>query len=201
MTDHIQDTTATYDAVASSYLENTRDRGLDFNWLESFAEGLPEKSKVLDFGSGPGRDSADLEKLGLYPVCLDRSIGMLGAGTTEYPNPRILGDMLSVPFRDASLAGVWANASLLHLSPNEFDRALCEVLRVLRPGGGLHLSLKEGRGAGWETKRYNKRRWFQYWSEADLDRALKNHGFEIMRAAKEATSDHTWLVRQCVSGA
>ena len=199
MPSHLRDTTATYDAVASSYLEKTRDYGFDANWLRSFAEGLPERSVVLDLGSGPGRDAAVLEKLGLHPVCVDRSIGMLRAGTADYPNPRVMGDMLTIPVRDSSIAGVWANASLLHLTPDEFERAISETVRVLIPGGKLHLSLKKGCGSGWETERYGMPRWFQYWSGPDLDRVLERFNLEIARTAEETATRNTWLVRQCLA--
>jgi ubiquinone/menaquinone biosynthesis C-methylase UbiE len=199
MASYIRDTIRTYDAVASRYLEIRRDGSFETDWLRSFVDYLPVGSTVLDLGSGPGRDAAELRRQGVNPICLDRSIGMLRTGEREYPNPRILGDMLRLPLRDSSVAGVWANASLLHLSPEGLERGLSEISRVLAPKGSLYVSVKEGAGAEWETKRYGERRWFQYWSGLDLDRTVEAAGFGIARSGNEKTSANSWLVRLCVA--
>jgi ubiquinone/menaquinone biosynthesis C-methylase UbiE len=165
-------------------------------WLERFAERLGAGARVLDLGAGPGCDSAELRRLGLKAVSLDLSLGMLRAGVREFPGPRIQADARQLPLRDGSLAGVWANASLLHLSPEEAAAALREVRRVLCVPGLLHVSVKSGDGAGWESERYGEPRWFQYWTGADLDTLLMTAGFEITASGSNSTPRADWLVRQ-----
>ena len=89
MSEHQKTTTASYDAVATEYLETTRDfsRGLD--WVKRFSDAVPAGSLVADLGSGPGRDTARLRSHGLNVFSLDLSLGMLRAGRLEYPASRV----------------------------------------------------------------------------------------------------------------
>lgn len=197
MSAHQRTTTATYDAVAAEYLESTRDFARGIEWVVRFAAAVPAGSLVADLGSGPGRDTAQLRRHGLAAFCLDLSSGMLRAGRDEYPAPRLQASLLALPLATGRLHGAWANASLLHLSPTEFDVALGEIRRVLVRGGHLHLTVKRGEGAGWDSSRYGRPRWFQYWSGEELDRALERAGLPPELASEEDSASATWLVRLC----
>jgi SAM-dependent methyltransferase len=150
---------------------------------------------VLDLGSGPGRDAGDLRVRGLRAVALDLSIGMLCAGAAEYRCPRVQGDLRVISVHDSVIAGVWANASLLHVSPEDFAISLREISRVLVPGGRFFVSVKPGIGAELESKRYGLARWFQYWTASDLDGMLVDGGFEIHGAGEYAASRDRWIMR------
>jgi ubiquinone/menaquinone biosynthesis C-methylase UbiE len=73
--------------------------------------------------------------------------------------------------------------------------ALREIRRVLRPSGILHISVKQGSGAEWESESYGKPRWFQYWADCELDAALQAVGFHVNAAWLKETSRNTWLIR------
>ena len=195
MSNRIARTRQTYDQIAARFLENTRDRSGMAAWYERFAKRLCAGDAVLDLGAGPGCDSAELRLLGLRAFSLDLSLGMLREGLREFPGPRVQADARLLPIRDGSLAGVWANASLLHLSPEEVAAALREVRRVLGARGLLHVAVKAGDGDEWETERYGVPRWFQYWSAADLDALLENSGFEVVESWANSTPRADWLVR------
>lgn len=195
MNERVERTRRTYDKVADRFLENTRDRSVTAPWLERFAERLDAGATVLDLGAGPGCDSAELGHLGLRAISLDLSLGMLRAGRAEFPGPRVQADACQLPLRDSTVSGVWANASLLHLAPQEAAAALREARRVLRPSGLLHISVKAGSGDEWETERYGEPRWFQYWSAADLDTLLTTAGFSIIASWSNSTPRADWLVR------
>lgn len=197
MSERRRTTTETYDAVATEYLENTRDFSGGLEWVERFARLVPGGSLVADLGSGPGRDTARLRSHGINAFCLDLSIGMLNAGRVEYPANRVQGSLLCLPIRTASLAGAWANACLLHLTPPELRRALGEIHRVLVPSGHLHVTVKRGEGSEWESSRYGSPRWFQYWSPEDFDRELNEASLSPVISSEEKTSSATWLVRLC----
>lgn len=190
-------TIETYDAVATEYLENTRDFSPGLKWVSRFAEAVPDGSSVADLGSGPGRDTARLRSHGINAFCLDLSFGMLDAGRFEYPASRVQGSLMSLPIRGSSIAGAWANASLLHLAPTEFRLALCEIHRVLIPSGHLHISVKRGEGSEWESSRYGRPRWFQYWSGAEFDRELNRAALVPVFSSEERSPSATWLVRLC----
>jgi len=195
MDDPVSRTRDTYDAIATEFLRNTRDRSEMRGWLDRFASSLPAGVLVLDLGAGPGCDSAELRKRGFEAVSVDLSLGMLRAGVCEFPGPRVQSDLRRLPFPSCSVYGVWANASLLHLSKAEAGLALREMRRVLRPSGILHVSVKRGSGAEWESERYGRPRWFQYWSEPELDAELQTAGFSIETAWVDETALDTWLIR------
>ena len=159
------------------------------------AAELPAGGVAVDVGAGPGLDTAGLRARGLRAVGLDFSLGMLRAGAAESPGPRVQGDARRLPFGDEAVAGVWAKASLLHLSRTDAQRALDEVRRVLRPAGLLFVSVKSGDGSEVETARYGLPRFFQYWSGEDLDGALVGAGFTVIERRTDTTDRATWLVR------
>ncbi len=196
--DRTRTTQSSYDVIAPAFLARTRDPRHGRPWLDRFAAGLARDSRVVDLGSGPGRDTAELRARGLNAFCLDRSIGMLRAGIDEFPALRTQADFLALPLGAASVAGVWANASLLHLVAAEVAQALAEIHRVLAPGGSLHVSLKRGSGSEWEHERYGEPRFFQYWSGDGIDSVLGTSGFSIRASALERRRGTDWLVRQCV---
>ena len=197
MSDPVRTTHATYDAIAEAFHERTRTPEKSWRWAERFAERAGAGALVGDLGCGPGRDLASLRELGLRVFGLDRSLGMLRAGIADDGGARVQADLRALPIADASLGGGWANASLLHLAPDAMSAALGEIARILRPGAPLHVTLKRGEGAGYESERYGRPRWFQLWTDADLDAALGRAGFDIEIAETRELTD-TWLLRQCV---
>lgn len=201
MSDPSRITRATYDEVALDFLEHTRDRSRGAARLDRFAAHMPQGASVLDLGCGPGCDGALLRAHGLRVVGLDLSLGMLRAGIAEFPFPRVQADLRALPFACASVAGVWANACLLHLSPEDALRALREIKRVVPPGALVHLSVKEGQDSGWETARYGRPRWFHFWSADALDAVIADAGLTLLEAASERGHRDDWLIRLASFGA
>ncbi|RCK76708.1 MAG: Methyltransferase [Candidatus Ozemobacter sibiricus] len=134
-----------YDRHAAAYAAHSLARDLAFLW-EPFCRALPPRSRVLDLGSGAGRDSLTLAARGFDVVSLDRSMGMLRQHRERGGQTLIRGDLAWLPFRPASFAGIWACASLLHLPKARILFALHEAHRVLMPEGLLFLSVKAGTG-------------------------------------------------------
>ena len=198
--DPLRGTRTTYDRIAGRFLEKTRSRDSLMPWLDAFAARLPSASLVADVGGGPGFDAAQLRARGLRAVTLDLSLGMLRCGVREFPGPRILADMRALPFAPGSLGGIWASASLLHLERADVGAALAGFRAALQPGGLLHVGVKQGSGAGWETARYgsDEPRFFTYWSEAAFDRELEGAGFRTLEGGRRQGQD-TWITRQAVA--
>jgi len=191
----VEITRATYDAIAAEYLDHTRDRSVMAPWLDRFSSLLPRGAAVLDLGGGPGFDASELRARGLGAVAVDLSLGMLRVGLHLFPGPRAQCDMRRLPFRSSSVQGVWANASTLHLPKPELLSALRETRRVLESPGLLFISLKRGEGGEWESRRYARPRWFEYWSAGELDAALRAEGFSIEESCENPAGEDIWLVR------
>ena len=103
------------------------------------------KGKVLDIGSGPGRDGLLLKDMGIEVICLDASEAMVKM-CEEKGMEAVTGDFNSLTFRDSSFEGVWAYTSILHVPKSEVSDSLREIKRVLRQGGILGLGLIEFEG-------------------------------------------------------
>ncbi len=105
---------------------------------------------VLDLGCGHGRDLAWFEQRGVAVIGADLSAGMLGQAQGRVLSPLVQLDMRRPAFRNAAFRGVWSDAAILHLPKEELPRMLCEVSRVLRPGG-VFAAVQVGEGEGWEA--------------------------------------------------
>ncbi|MDX3379363.1 class I SAM-dependent methyltransferase [Streptomyces sp. ME02-6991-2A] len=143
-----------YDAIAPAYAEFSRGelaaKPLERGVLAVFAElaaagggGLP----VADVGCGTGRVTAHLSELGLGVDVfgIDLSPQMLAAARQEHPGLRFEeGSMLELGLPDASLGGLLAWYSTIHVPDEELPRAFAEFHRVLAPGAPVQLGFQVG---------------------------------------------------------
>lgn len=154
-----------YDANAVVYADSTKYLtmfpGLREE-LRRFSGVLQPRTAVLDLGCGGGRDVEYLTRAGLWVVAADISACLLRTTATRCGRIALVQmDMLALPFRDDSFGGVWACASLVHVERRTHPSVLREVLRVLKPGGRVAISMKAGVSEGWTTgKRIADPRWF-----------------------------------------
>jgi ubiquinone/menaquinone biosynthesis C-methylase UbiE len=160
-----------YDAETSDFWERFPQAIID-----KFAELA--KGKVLDVGSGPGRDGVILKNKGLEVTCLDASEAMVKL-SEKRGLVSVIGDFNALPFPDGSFDGVWAYTSLLHVPKSEIGKPLEEIRRVLKTNGAFGLGLVEG-----DTELYRKssgmekERWFSFYSKDKIKNLLKDHGFK-----------------------
>lgn len=148
---YLRETAAAYDLVAEDYAELLREelagKPLDRALLAAFAEAAAQfaGAEVADVGCGPGRIAGHLRSLGLTVTGIDLSSEMLKVARRDHPGIRFQqGSMLDLPLPEASLAGVLAWYSIIHLPPAELPRVFAQFFRVLRPGGQLLLAFQAG---------------------------------------------------------
>jgi SAM-dependent methyltransferase len=149
MVDPVEAVRGSYDTVAQTYAELFGDelagKPLDRALLAAFAETV--SGPVADLGCGPGHVTAHLRGLGLDASGVDLSPEMIATARRAYPGmPFRVGDMTRLDLADASLGGIVAFYSTIHLPPDRFPVALAEFARVLAPGGQLLLAFQSGGG-------------------------------------------------------
>lgn len=145
-------TRAGYDAMAEQYAEVFRgaldEAPLDRALLRGFAELVGRDHtdpEVLEVGSGPGKVAAYLHQLGMTVRGIDLSPAMVELARREHPDVGFeVGDMGALEAADASLAGVVAWYSVIHVPASRRPGVIGEFHRVLRPGGYALLAFQVG---------------------------------------------------------
>jgi SAM-dependent methyltransferase len=112
---------------------------------DRFLVRIPEGGSILDAGCGSGRDAKAFAELGYTVSAVDASATMAALAR------RATGlDVRVCRFEEldweAEFDGVWACASLVHLSPPDLGLAVSRLAAALRPGGFLYASFAHGAG-------------------------------------------------------
>ena len=106
------------------------------DWLLAPEAGSPVRD-VLDLGAGTGKLTTRLVERGLDVVAVDPIAELLDVLRTTLPDtPALLGTAEQIPLPDNSVDAVLVAQAWHWFDP---DRAVAEVVRVLRPGGRLGL--------------------------------------------------------------
>ena len=96
------------------------------------------RSRVLDVGCGTGLLLEALASRGHQVVGVEPSAGMRTEAARRRPWLTVLeGDLAAIPLPDGSVDGVVTSYAISHLARDEKPAALEELLRVVRPGGGV----------------------------------------------------------------
>ncbi len=136
-----------YDRVATKYEERFHDelerKPRDRELLAAFAAAVGDP--LVEIGCGPGQIGGFVRERGRRVVGLDYSHPMATLARRRLDGA-VTADMRALPFRTASLGGILAFYSLIHLRRPELTPMLRECRRALRPGGRILLSAHEGRG-------------------------------------------------------
>lgn len=175
-----QATIEAYDRYATQYDLDTIDFWERFpvGFLARFIE-LSGK-KVIDIGSGPGRDAVILQEHGFDVTCLDASQTMVTL-TQEKGFTSILGDFNNLPFAEDSFDGAWAYTSLLHTPKTAISRPLSEIHRILQPNGLLGLGMIEGETEIYRTtEQVPMPRLFSFYTQTELEKIVRRSGFTIL---------------------
>lgn len=110
--------------------------------LRRFAQPLPRPARVLEVGSGPGRDADYLETLGISVRRTDAVRAFLDIQAErgrvgELMN--VVTDPLGGPYE-----GVVALCVLIHVDRAQTDPVLRKIFEALKPGGALLVSMRVG---------------------------------------------------------
>ena len=140
-----------YDSMVDDYVEMVRpmlDRQpLDRALFGVFAELVRGSGggPVADVGCGPGRATVVLAGLGLDAFGIDLSPAMVATAQRTYPELRFdVGSMLALDLPDATLGGLLAYYSIIHVPWHRRPDVFAEFFRVLAPGGHLMLAFQTG---------------------------------------------------------
>ncbi len=170
----------TYNKMAEKYDDETVDFWDLFpqTFIDKFAELSGDK--IIDIGSGPGRDALLLQKAGKNVTCLDASEAMVKLSSEKGLNS-VLASFDNLPFKDESFDGVWSYTALLHVPKKFVNISLKEIFRVLKPSGMFALGLIEGNFEEYrKSSGVDMPRWFSFYEKDEIERLCREHGFELV---------------------
>jgi SAM-dependent methyltransferase len=142
--------------------------------IGAFVDALGGSGRILEIGSGGGRDASELQRRGLSVRCTDVAQGfvdLLRADGFEADRLDPLTDELADPRHpDGHYDGVWSCACLFHVSREDLVTVLGRLARATRSGGRIHASFKEGDGEVRSTSTTDARRRYTetMWRVPDL---------------------------------
>ncbi len=136
----------------------------------------PVEKTVLDCGAGGGRPPLALFKArGYQTTGIDISkerIDMTNQFAEKYNIDLniIEGDMRNIPFEDNSFGCVFSFNTIFHMNKKDIEKAIKEMLRVLKPGGLLYVNFIWHR----EDMSYlgEEREPGEFWSEIEGENTL-----------------------------
>ncbi len=142
-----------YNSNSKSYINNTASAQMGVI-LREFLQNVPQHEKsILDLGCGSGRDSLRFIKEGYSVVLVDGSSEMCKEAS------RITGQkVILAKFEDYTpqqlFGGIWANASLLHLSDEDIRDVVGKLAHYLVADGCFYMSFKLGHFSGVRDGRF-----------------------------------------------
>jgi len=133
-----------YEHNAEAFFDATID--VDMTPLyQPFLSWLPFGGRILDAGCGSGRDLRAFANLGYRVTAFDASPALAALAGAYAGQPVHHLRFQDIDWRE-SFDGVWACASLLHLTAAELPDALGRLASALVPAGILYTSFKYGQG-------------------------------------------------------
>lgn len=172
---------ATYNKLGKNYLNKLFKRHPIE--IDAFMKLLPKGAKILDAGCAAGRDTKIFKDNGFDPVGIDLSEVFLEEGKRKFPDVTFKRmDVSDLEFPPESFRAIWAHAVLGDLEREEVPDTLIGFFRILKPGGLLHIRVKEGLGEedkGDELTGGVKKH-VRYFTKGEMKRLLKNTGFRIL---------------------
>jgi len=141
--------------------------GVDMDDLyQPFLDLMPDRGKILDAGCGSGRDTLYFKKKGYSVVAFDYSEEIIKLATEYIGEP-----VLQMSFDDVSFNnefdGIWACASILHVSKQDISGVLVKLSYALKLNGILYTSFKYG-----DAEEVRNGRCFSDYTESTFQRVV-----------------------------
>lgn len=144
-----------YDKTAAEWAENGYSEEAYLPCLDEFLSLLPPGGRVLDLCCGAGYETGRIRARGFDAVGLDFSGESLSIARQRNPDiPFVQADMLGDYAHVGPVDGILLSAGLVHVETADLPLAFQRMAQVLRPGGFLLASIREGEGklAEWSIR-------------------------------------------------
>lgn len=189
-----EQTLQAYESDADSWTKKHGTVGFYNEELAKFKNLLPS-GKILEIGSGGGRDAKQLIASGYDYVGTDISPALIRVAQQENPDATFLAQgVYDLDFPEGTqFDGFWASAVLLQIPKAKIDQALQRIRKFVRNDGIGFISLKPGEGEGFEAREgYNSefKRYFSRYSNEEFTEVLARNNFKVLDAHMLVAKDN-----------
>ena len=132
----VESTLKHYDTTAEDFWESSKGHNIEQNY-NAFLSAMPsdKQLKILDMGCGPGRDLRYFKEQGHEVVGLEGS-EIFCEMAKKYAECEVLQqNFLRLDLPSNEFDGVFANAVLFHVPPQELAQVLRNIWATLKDGG------------------------------------------------------------------
>ena len=136
----------TYNKVAPE-ISKVYDQQNHNTGIDAFIKHLKPHRRILDVGSGMGKDVRTFSKLGFKAVGVEGSKGMITEAKKRYPGEKFqLADIRKLEFPKESFDAVWSWSVLTHLKNEDKIIVLKKIYYLLHERGIFSQTIWRGRG-------------------------------------------------------
>jgi len=167
---------------------------------EKFLKYVTPSGKILDAGCGSGRDTLYFLKRGYEAVAMDASEEMVRLSTELTGKPTMLMKFEDFDSKD-EYDGIWACASLLHVSKLEIKDVMFKLIQGLKDNGIFYGSFKYGEGEAFRDERF-----FNFYNENGLLELINEVGqlhvidIWVTKDVRPGREDERWINCLCRNG-
>jgi SAM-dependent methyltransferase len=162
------------------------------SFLMPLAKRLKPGARILDIGCGSGRDLLWLKQRGFQVIGFERSPGLAVLARENSGCDIINGDFELYDFSVFQIDALILIGALVHVPNEKLSDVFGKVVKAVRPGGHLLVSLKQGKG----KKETLDGRIFYLWQDDQLRRIFINQNCCVSEYFVQVSSiadDDVWL--------
>lgn len=175
-------TRQSYQSTAQEFADNVADLA-PLESINKFMSFLPPQPKILELGSGSGRDAKIFSELGADILGIDYSSKLIDIAKAHAPLANFqLMDVEDIDFPAEYFDGVWAVCILGHVNKKNLPALLKKIYNTLKSGGHFHLAVKKGSGEGLiADTRYldNPQKFWSFFEREEIALLLESAQFKI----------------------
>lgn len=162
-------------------------------WIDLSLSYIPSSGKILEVGSGFGRDAEYVQQSGYSIECSDAVPNFVNLLQKKGFKTRLLDLLRDDLGSDYDM--ILADAVLLHFTPEECSEVTEKIHTALNDRGILALRMKQGNGPMWSNEKIGESRYFYYWQLDELKKLLNDNGFEWLKVTESHTSHNNaiWM--------
>lgn len=175
-----------YNDHAAEYVEDTYHISMQHIY-DQFLPLIPDGGHILDAGCGSCRDSAFFHSQKFQVTAFDASEALVTIAQGKHPFP-IFCATFETFSTEILFDGIWASASLLHLSESEIDQVIPKLKGLLKENGILYCSFKIAK----EPYTDDKGRFFIAMTPTKLKHILEPHFTKITVFSCQGIATEVW---------